>query len=219
MCRLSFGVHACRAQATPGRRIGYSGDNRDPSRKFCFCAFSVLSCHQTFDAALGITASRQPVCAVRRRREVQAPRGTNAFRYPGSCCVWICTSSRPFPLTVQAGLERVGVTRGILQCFRVPQHAPPLRHRSIGVRGGRSTASRLLARTVGREESAFVVVPQKPTQVEKRAAFVPHLNVRYRRYSHETCARTRQSSRKPISRRNLPSSVFCHSNAHIQNLE
>ena len=46
-------------------------------------------------------------------------------------------------------MERVGVTMGMLQWFRVPQHSPPPRHRTIGVRGGWSTASQLRARKNG----------------------------------------------------------------------
>ena len=46
-------------------------------------------------------------------------------------------------------MERVGVTMGMMQWFRVPQHSPPPLHRTIGVRGGWSTASRLRFRKNG----------------------------------------------------------------------
>ena len=104
MCCLTFGMHTCRARAPPGDGSGIAEISVILRASSACYALSVLSYHQTFDGlSAWHHASRHPVCAVRRHREVQAPRGYNAFCYPESCCICMCTLPRPFPLNGTSG--------------------------------------------------------------------------------------------------------------------
>ena len=150
--RLNVGVGI-----TKDRRI------RDPSRKLCLLRLqrselpSNVRCPQRL-------ASRHPgMRSVRLDDDVKCKHfGVPMRSVTPRIAAFECALHHAHsPKTVQAGMERVNVTRGMLQWFRVPQHAPSPRHCTIDVRGGWSTASRPLPRkTVERRESTFVVLPQ-----------------------------------------------------------
>ena len=142
------------------------------------CAFSVLSCHQTFDGlSAWHHASRQTVCEVRRRREVQAPRGYNAFYYPESCCICMCTSPRPFPLNGTSGNGAYRRNHGdaavVSRSTECLTSTAPHDWCAWRVVNGFSTAH--AKKTNWRQESALVFVPQFSRHAHSGTDSIPYL--------------------------------------------